>query len=76
MQKRHPNARQAADAAFGNSPGENDRVRLTVEGGDAVKIHFAMKTPVLRFIDQSSHRRDSSDDADGKRPPRKRKRGG
>jgi hypothetical protein len=39
---------KAAREAFGEDKGA-DRIRLTVEGGKALKVRFALKTPVIKF---------------------------
>ncbi len=39
----------AAQKAFG-SEADNDTVRLTVQGGDELKLSFAVKTPVIRLL--------------------------
>jgi hypothetical protein len=48
---------KAAQEAFGQEP-DADRLRLTVEGGQALKVRFGMKGGVLKFVsllDRSEH---------------------
>jgi hypothetical protein len=42
-------APKAVKEAFGEDKGV-DKIRLTVEGGKALKVRFAMKTPVIKFF--------------------------
>jgi hypothetical protein len=49
MEKENPGATKAAEEAFGKSK-DCDKVRVTLEGGDKVKLRASMKAQVIKFI--------------------------
>lgn len=48
MEKDHKGAEAAAKKAFGKATG-SDKVRFTIEGGDALKVRLSAKAQVLKF---------------------------
>jgi hypothetical protein len=53
----NPRALPAAQAAFGTASG-NDKIILTVEGGNALKARFVMKAPVVKFLAEIGNKAD------------------
>jgi hypothetical protein len=49
MEKENPGATKAAEEAFGKNK-DGDKVRVTFEGGDKVKLRASMKAQVIKFI--------------------------
>jgi hypothetical protein len=49
MAKEQPEAPKAAAKAFGKGKND-DKVRVTLEAGQELKVRFVMKTPVLHFL--------------------------
>ncbi|HEY1860779.1 MAG TPA: hypothetical protein VGG61_10515 [Gemmataceae bacterium] len=49
MEKENPGATKAAEEAFGKNK-DGDKVRITLEGGDKVKLRASMKAQVIKFI--------------------------
>lgn len=47
--KEQPEAAKAAAAAFGKDK-DDDKVRVSLEAGQELKLRFVMKTPVLNFL--------------------------
>jgi hypothetical protein len=51
MAQDNPAAPKAAKEAFGTDKG-GDRIRLTLEGGDALKLRLGVKAPLVKFFAQ------------------------
>lgn len=49
MEAENPGATQAAQTAFGSTAG-NDRLVLTLEGGQSLRARLQIKTPALKFL--------------------------
>jgi hypothetical protein len=49
LEKENKGAVEAAKKAFGNDK-DSDRVRVTVEGGDALRLRLAVKTGLVKFL--------------------------
>jgi hypothetical protein len=49
MAATQPDAVKAAREAFGKG-GENDKVWLSIEGGQSLRLRMAMKAPIIKFI--------------------------
>jgi hypothetical protein len=47
--KQHPGAAEAAKDAFGSGSG-NDKIVVTLEGGDALKLRMSMKAQLVKFF--------------------------
>ena len=48
LEKENPGATKFAEEAFGKSK-EGDKVRITIEGGDKVKLRASMKAQIVKF---------------------------
>lgn len=61
----HPNAVEAAKAAFGDKAG-SDRVRFVIEGGKRFSALFSVKAPVITFVSklQNGGKAKDKDDKD------------
>jgi len=50
MAKEHPEAGKAAEQAFAKAGKGSDKIRFSVQGGDALKVRFSMQAAVVRFF--------------------------
>jgi hypothetical protein len=57
MAQDNKDAVKLADEAFGQGS-DNDRVRLTLDGGKALQVRLSLKAPVLKFLAQLGASRD------------------
>ncbi|HEV3262209.1 MAG TPA: hypothetical protein VG013_35480 [Gemmataceae bacterium] len=50
MAKEHPEAAKAAEEAFAKAGKGSDKIRFSVQGGEALKVRFAVQAPVVKFF--------------------------